>query len=77
MPVFSVIVPNYNHASFLAERIETILAQTFTDFELILLDDCSTDESVKILEKYCDHPKVSCIVVNEVNSGSRFLQWKK
>jgi glycosyltransferase involved in cell wall biosynthesis len=45
MPTVSIIVPNYNHARFLRQRIDTILGQTFQDFELILLDDCSTDES--------------------------------
>jgi glycosyltransferase involved in cell wall biosynthesis len=77
MPVFSIIVPNYNHASFLEERIESILAQTFTDFELILLDDYSTDDSIRILEEYSTHPKVSRCVFNEKNSGSPFVQWAK
>lgn len=45
----SVIVPNYNYARYLPMRIESILNQTFTDFELILLDDASTDESVSVL----------------------------
>lgn len=44
----SVIVPNYNYARYLPMRIESILNQTFTDFELILLDDASTDESVSV-----------------------------
>ena len=45
MPTVSVIVPNYCHAPYLEQRIESILQQTFQDFELILLDDCSTDGS--------------------------------
>lgn len=52
MPMVSVIVPNYNHARFLRQRIDSILAQTYQDFELILLDDCSTDESREILREY-------------------------
>ena len=47
-PLVSVIVPNYNYARYLEERIESILTQRFQDFELILLDDCSTDESRSI-----------------------------
>lgn len=55
----SVIVPNYNYARYLPMRIESILNQTFTDFELILLDDASTDESVSVLEKYRNNKHVS------------------
>ncbi len=76
-PLISVIVPNYNYAQYLPMRIESILGQTFTDFELILLDDASTDESVSILEKYRNNKHVSHIVVNEQNTGSPFQQWMK
>ena len=77
MPRVSVIVPNYNHAAFLRQRIESIQNQTFQDFELILLDDCSTDNSRELMEEYRDDPHVSHIVFNEVNSGSAFHQWDK
>lgn len=73
----SVILPNYNHARFLTQRIESILNQTFQDFELIILDDCSADNSREIIEKYRNHPKVSHIVYNKINSGSPFKQWNK
>ena len=73
----SIIVPNYNHESFLTERIESILDQSYQNFEVIILDDCSTDNSKNIIEKYRDHPKVSHIVYNDQNSGSTFKQWEK
>jgi glycosyltransferase involved in cell wall biosynthesis len=73
----SVIIPNYNHANYLQQRIDSVLNQTYQDFELIILDDCSTDHSHKVLAAYKDHPKVSQIVFNERNSGSPFLQWEK
>jgi len=76
MPKTSIIVPNYNHARFLRRRIDTILAQTFQDFELILLDDCSTDDSPSILSEYASDPRVR-VEFNEVNSGSPFKQWNK
>lgn len=73
----SVILPNYNHEKFLEERIESILNQTYQDFELILLDDASTDNSISILRKYVTHPKVTVHLFNDSNSGSPFLQWEK
>lgn len=73
----SVIIPNYNYASYLNERIESILNQTFQDFELILLDDASTDNSAEILYKYQNNPHVTHILVNETNTGSPFQQWFK
>lgn len=76
-PLVSVIVPNYCHASYLRERIDCILNQTFQNYELILLDDCSTDKSTDILMSYKDNPKVSHIVVNEKNTGNTFKQWEK
>jgi len=77
MPTVSVIVPNYNHAAYLRGRIDSILQQTYTDFELILLDDCSTDNSREILETYRTHRAVSYIIYNDVNSGTTFKQWNK
>lgn len=77
MPAISVIVPNYNHAPFLRQRIDSILGQSFQDFELILLDDCSTDDSRNVMERYRGNPHVSHIVYNEVNGGSPFKQWDK
>lgn len=73
----SVIIPTYNHEKFLPQRLESVLNQTFQDFEVIILDDCSPDNSRSILEQYRNHPKVSHIVYNEVNSGSTFKQWNK
>src|SRR5258707_945242 len=76
MPTVSVIVPNYNHARYLRQRIDSVLGQTLQDFELILLDDCSTDESRGILSSYANDPRVR-VEFNETNSGSTFKQWNK
>lgn len=77
MPKVSVIIPNYNHAKFLKQRIDSVLNQTFQDFEVIILDDCSTDESRTVIESYRDHQKISHIIYNDINSGSPFKQWQK
>jgi len=77
MPLVSIIVPNYNHAKYLPQRLESILKQTFQDFELILLDDHSTDNSFEVLLEYANHPKVSHLLLNEKNSGSPFIQWNR
>jgi glycosyltransferase involved in cell wall biosynthesis len=73
----SVIIPNYNHALYLEQRIESVLNQTFQDFEIILLDDCSTDNSREIIEQYKNNPKFTHVVFNKTNSGSPFKQWEK
>ncbi len=77
MPKVTVIIPNYNHALYLKQRIDSVINQTYQDFELIILDDCSTDNSKEIIEQYRNHPKVFDIIYNTQNSGSAFKQWKK
>lgn len=73
----SVIIPNYNHYPFLKERIDSVLQQSYSYFEVIILDDCSTDRSREIIENYRNNTKVSNIIYNKKNSGSVFKQWKK
>ncbi len=73
----SVIIPNFNHSKYLVERIDSVLNQTYQDFELIILDDCSTDDSREIIERYRGHDRVSHIIYNEKNSGSTFRQWSR
>lgn len=73
----SIIVPNFNHIQFLQKRLDSIFNQTFQNFEVIILDDASTDGSVDILNNIKNHPKVSHFIINKLNSGSPFVQWKK
>lgn len=73
-PSVSVIVPNYNHARYLPQRLESILNQTFQDFEVILLDDASTDNSMEIIQRYVGYGDIR-VHENEQNSGSPFKQW--
>jgi glycosyltransferase involved in cell wall biosynthesis len=76
-PLVSVIIPNYNHAQFLGVRIESVLRQTYKNFEIIILDDCSTDDSKLIIEKFRYIEKIKDIIYNFSNSGNTFNQWKK
>jgi glycosyltransferase involved in cell wall biosynthesis len=75
-PLVSVVVPNYNHAAYLEERLLSIFNQRFKDFEVIFLDDASTDNSLVIAEQIArDHPMR--MVVNSQNSGTPFAQWNR
>ena len=76
MPKVSVVIPNYNHARYLRRRIDSVLQQTYQDFEIILLDDNSTDDSRQILSSYAGDPRVR-LEFNSANSGSPFKQWNK
>lgn len=77
-PLVSVIVPNFNHSKFLRERLESIYNQSYKNIEVILLDDCSTDDSCTILKEYYDkYPDSTRLYINEKNSGQLNLQWKK
>ena len=77
MAAVSVIIPNYNHASYLKQRIDSVLQQTFDDIEVIILDDCSTDNSCEIINSYRSNTKVKRINNNDHNSNSTFCQWNK
>lgn len=75
-PAISVVVPVYNHAPFLRERLDSILNQRFRDVEVIVLDDLSTDSSVEVASEYLSHPAVR-LIRNTANSGSPFRQWQR
>lgn len=70
-------MPNYNHARYLKERMDSILAQDYPDFEVIVLDDASTDVSAAILQEYARDARVRTVIVNDTNSGNTFTQWRR
>jgi glycosyltransferase involved in cell wall biosynthesis len=77
IPRVSVIVPNYNYARYLEKRLGSIAEQSLEPFELIVLDDASTDDSVAVIEKkLAGLPFPARLVRSEKNSGSPFQQWK-
>ncbi len=57
MSKVSVIIPTYNRASYICDAIDSVLAQTYTDFEIIVVDDGSTDNTKSVLEKYSERVK--------------------
>ena len=69
MCVFSVIVPVYNVEKYLEQCLNSILSQSFKDFELICVNDCSTDSSLQILNRYAEQDSRMKILNHEVNSG--------
>ena len=66
-PIFSVYIPAYNHAKYLGQTIESVLEQTYGDFELIIIDDCSTDNTRELVHSYED--KRISYHFNEKNLG--------
>lgn len=77
-PRVSVIVPNYNYERYIHQRLESVFSQVFPVYELIVLDDASSDRSIAVIEEYLERSNVdSELVVNDKNSGSVFLQWEK
>ena len=67
-PVVSVLMTAFNRDRYIAAAIESVLTQTFTDFELVVVDDCSRDSSVAVARRYESDPRVR-VVVNERNRG--------
>lgn len=66
-PLISVYITNYNYQTFIQSSIESVLGQTLQDFELLIIDDGSTDNSKSIIEKYRSYPKVT--IIYQQNKG--------
>ena len=69
-PLISVVFTSYNHKVYLRQALDSILAQTFSDFEVIVIDDCSTDGSQEILKEYAQKDSRIKLTLNRINSGS-------
>jgi glycosyltransferase involved in cell wall biosynthesis len=80
MAKLSIILPSYNHGLYLKQRLESIVFQTFSDWEAIIIDDQSSDDSVEIIENFLEsNPgfRVKHFIVNDTNSGSGYYSWRK
>lgn len=73
-PLVSVIVPTYNGARYIRSMIESVLDQTYGNFELIVVDDKSTDETIQIVKEYTD-PRIR-LIVRRKNGGSDAARMK-
>lgn len=65
----SIVMPSYNTTNFISETIESVLAQTYTDWELIIVDDCSTDNTDEVVKPYLSDSRI-IYIKNEKNSGA-------
>ena len=66
-PLVSVILPSYNGVKYIQESIESILKRSFTDFELILVDDCSSDNTLRLMKKYSELGDRVIVIHNDHN----------
>lgn len=64
----SIIMPNYNSEKFIEETINSVIEQTYKNWELIISDDCSTDDSLNIIKRY--HDDRIRLIENDINSGA-------
>src|SRR5438045_5765583 len=69
-PTISVCVPTYNGAAFLAQTLDSIAAQTFDDFEILIVDDTSTDTTLSIAESFAATEPRARIIRNAERAGS-------
>lgn len=72
-PLFSVLIANYNNGRYLQEAIDSVLTQTYTNWEIVLVDDGSSDNSFEIYEKYKDDSRFR-IFINAENKGCGFTK---
>src|ERR1700730_15603176 len=66
--LFSILIANYNNSRFLEDALQSVLCQTYTDWEIILVDDGSTDQFEEVADKYKPNHRIK-IFRNEKNAG--------
>jgi teichuronic acid biosynthesis glycosyltransferase TuaG len=75
-PLISIVTPCYNSARFIAQTIESVIAQTYQNWEMIIVDDCSTDESYTIALEYAAKDTRIKVCQMEQNSGAALARNK-
>ena len=69
-PLVSIVTPCYNADKFISEAIESVLAQTYQNWEMLICDDCSTDKSVEIIKSYAEKDSRIKLFITEHNTGT-------
>lgn len=73
--MFSVLIANYNNSQYLQAAIDSVFAQTYNNWEIVIVDDGSTDESFKVYEQYTNNSRIK-ILRNELNRGCTYTKWR-
>ncbi len=68
-PTFTVVIPMYNAARYIIETLQSVWQQSFSDYEVLIVDDCSTDDSAKIVETYIEDKENFLLHKNKANLG--------
>lgn len=74
-PLFSILIANYNNGKYIQETIESVKAQDYKNWEIIIVDDASTDNSIDIYNKYSSDNRIK-IYYNSENKGVTYTKWK-
>ena len=74
----SVVIPNYNYDQYIKERLQTIFNQSYPIYEIIILDDASSDNSINVIKDLIQDQVIDCkLIINNNNTGNAFKQWRK
>ena len=73
--MFSVLIANYNNANYLQDAIDSVFEQTYSNWEIVIVDDGSTDNSIEIYNRYKDDKRIH-VFFNEKNRGCTYTKWR-
>lgn len=73
--MFSVLIANYNNGQYLKDALESVYAQSYNDWEVVIVDDCSNDNSIDVYNQYTNDNRIR-IYYNEKNKGCTYTKWR-